>query len=109
MIRAAVLAAAALVSAAPAFAQGGSLASGELALNLSSVLGAEEFCGLSYDQAAIQAFIEERVPADDMGFASSLALMTSGADFQQSMMSGSAKTAHCAAITRTARHYGFIK
>lgn len=81
----------------------------EAATNLGAVLAAEAFCGLSYDQAAIQAWIEANVPADAMDFPSTLSMMTSGSEFQQNEMSGSAKTAHCSAIARTAKHYGFVK
>lgn len=109
MIRALAFATLSLVGASQAIAQGSSLETMELAVSLGSILGSEQFCGLSFDQAAIQAFIDEKIPADDMGFASDLSMMTSGATFQQSGMSESSKTAHCAAVARTARHYGFIK
>ena len=96
---------AAMLAATPAAAQ---LETMQLAVELGSVLGSESFCGLTYKQDRIAAFIAEKAPANDMGFAPNLAMMTQGADFQNQSMTPSAKTAHCAAITQTARHFGFI-
>lgn len=80
-----------------------------LANELGSVLASEELCGLAYDQAAIAGFIEKRVRADDLAFASSLKMMTSGNEFQLRGMSPSSKTAHCTQIRRVAKSYGFTK
>lgn len=76
---------------------------------LGSVLAAETFCGLVYDQTAIQAWVTANIPPEDMGFPSLLNMTVMGAELQQKNMSSSAKTAHCAAIIQTAAHYGFIK
>lgn len=81
----------------------------QLAQNLGSVLASEEFCGLQYDQDAIRQFIESHVRADDMGFNSTLELMTGGVRYELEQMSASAKTAHCAQTARVARSYKFIK
>jgi hypothetical protein len=67
--------------------------SSDLALALGTVLGSEEFCGLNYDQAAIQEFVRKRVSPDDMDFPSSLESMT--VRIENQTMSDSAKTAHC--------------
>jgi hypothetical protein len=80
-----------------------------LAIDLGDVLGSETICGLTYDQAGIAAFIEKSVPANDMSFTSNLRMMTDAAQSENAELSGSAKTAHCAQITRVARSYGFIK
>ncbi len=53
----------------------------QIATELGSVLAAEEICGLTYDQAAIGAFIDKTVPADAMGFAANLQMMTDGAAY----------------------------
>lgn len=83
--------------------------SATLALNLASVLAYEEPCQLSYDQPAIEAYIDAKVPDDDMGFSSSLRLFmgTVKADIEE--MSASEKTAQCAQAKRVAKKYGFIK
>lgn len=81
----------------------------QLAHELGSVLASEEPCALSYDQAAIAAFIEKRVRADDMAFSGQLGVQTSGVGYQIKGMSVSAKTAHCTQIRRVARNYGFVK
>ena len=58
------IATAAVLGPASAYAKDSS----DLALALGTVLDSEKFCGLDYDQAAIQAFITKRVSADDMDF-----------------------------------------
>jgi hypothetical protein len=50
----------------------------EFAFQLGTILGSESFCGLSFDQAAIQALIEKKVSADDLQFAGELSIMTDG-------------------------------
>lgn len=94
-----------LCAATPAAAQFESM---KLASELGSVLGSEAFCGLAYKQDVIAAYIEANAPKDDMGFASNLSLMVQGNEAQNQSLSTSAKTAHCTAITQTARHFGFI-
>lgn len=90
-------------------AQADDLAMMMRAQELSSVIAAEEFCGLNYDQPAIEAWIAANVPPEDMAFSNMLTSGIMGAEFQQKQMSTSAKTAHCAAIAQTAKHYGFVK
>ncbi len=81
----------------------------EVINDLSTVIASEDFCGLTYDQAAIAAFVEAKVPADDMGFASSLNIQVTGSRYMNDKMTASAKTAHCTQITRVAKSYGFTK
>lgn len=80
-----------------------------LANELGSVLASEALCELSYDQAAISAFVEKRVKADDMSFANNLRMMTGGQEMQLKSLSASGKTAHCTQIKRVAKSYGFTK
>ena len=80
-----------------------------LAQHLGSALAAETFCGLSHDQAAISDFIAKHVKRDDLGFASTVNLMTGGMQEEQKSMSPSSKTAYCSQTARVARSYGFIK
>lgn len=94
--------------AAPAFAWD-DFESMTLANELGSVLASEEACGLTFDQDAISAFIEKRVPADDMAFPSSLNMMVMGSEAQIADMSTSAKTAHCTQIRRIAKSNGFLQ
>lgn len=100
-----ILTAAALAMVTPAAAADSSM---ETAMQLGTVIAAEEPCGLSYDQAAIEAFIDKKVKATDLDFASSLEMVTSGQAFQIKKMSKSALTAHCAQIRRAAKAYKFI-
>ena len=107
MIRFACTLAVALGLAGPAVAQ--SFDTLQKAQALGSVLAAEEVCGLSYDQAAIEAWIAANIPADDMQFAGQLAMMTKGGEFELQDMGASARTAHCTQIRRVAGSYGFTK
>lgn len=81
----------------------------QLAMDLGSVLASEEPCGLTYSSGAIEKFIDQKVPADDMGFPSELSMMTSGAEFQIKEMTPAAKTAHCRQIKRVAKSFGFTE
>lgn len=94
-----------VAGAAHAMSKGEAL---DLAGQLGLVIGSETACGLSYDQAAIAAFITANVPPDQLDFAGYLQIEIDMEtdDFQD--MTTSAKTAHCAAVTRSARHLGFI-
>jgi hypothetical protein len=98
------------IAVAAAFLPASSYAkdSTDIALALGTVLASEEFCGLNYDQAAIQEFVRKRVSPDDMDFPSSLESMTAGVRIENQTMSDSAKTAHCTQIARIAKSYGFI-
>lgn len=89
-------------------ALGQSLTSIQLATALGSLLASEKFCGLQYDQDAIQKFINSKVSEKDMNFPSTLQMMVMGSEAQNADMSPSAKTAHCTQIARIARSYGFI-
>lgn len=99
--------AAAAALAGPVSAQ--SLESMSLATNLGDVLASEAFCGLAYDQDAIQAYIGKHVRADDMSFPSTLDMMVMGQKAQMEDFSASQKTAHCAQVGRIAKSYGFVK
>jgi len=81
----------------------------QVALELGTVLAAEDFCGLSYDQEMIASYIEKNVAADDMGFPSTLQLLTAGKQSEHKNMSATAKAAHCTQIRRAAKANGFIR
>lgn len=100
-----LLVALALVTATAAHAQN----SITLALQLGSVLASEEPCGMTFDQAAIAAFIESKVKATDLDFPSTLNMMTQGQEVQIRDMSKSALTAHCTQVRRLAKSYKFIQ
>lgn len=86
-----------------------SMASMQKAQDLGTLLAAEEFCSLTYDQGAIGRWIDENTDPADMGFSGTLNMMTEGSAFQLRDMSDSSKAAHCRSIERTARHYGFVE
>jgi hypothetical protein len=77
--------------------------------NLGTVIGSETYCGLTYDQGAIKAFIEKHVTASDRDFIGDLDMRVSNVGAAVEHMSLSEKTAHCTQVTRAAKAYGFIK
>jgi hypothetical protein len=81
----------------------------EAVMMLSTLIGSEQACGLTYDQAAIAAWITTNVPPDRLNFAGALQLITQGQQAQVDLMTGSAKTAHCTTVAQSARHLGFTK
>lgn len=83
--------------------------SNQVALELGTVLAAEDFCGLTYDHEMIASYIEKNVAADDMGFASILQLMTAGKQSEHKDMTATAKAAHCSQMRRVAKTNGFIR
>ena len=80
----------------------------DAASQLGSVIAAEGFCDMAYNQSAISAYIESTVPADDMGFASLLDTTGDIAAYNQEGMAQSQKTAHCTQMRRVAKSFGFI-
>lgn len=97
---------AAIAFSSSAFGQ--SLEMRQLASGLGDVIAAEAFCGLSYDQAAIETFINEKVPEDDLTFVGDLTASIEVSAFDQEAMTQSAKTAHCTQIKRAAKAHGFL-
>ncbi|MCU0900515.1 MAG: hypothetical protein MUC82_08475 [Cypionkella sp.] len=75
--------------------------------NLASLLAAEEFCGMSYSQPAIENWVTENVPPERIE-ATQLHMGVKGHEMMQEGMSASTKTAHCAAARQTATLYGFV-
>lgn len=78
------------------------------AMSLGTLIGSEEYCGLTYDQTAIEDWIADNIPADAMEFPQNLEMGVTAETYTQDDRSPSAKTAHCAGISRTAKHYGFV-
>ena len=76
---------------------------------VASVLAAEEFCGMKYDQDAIRAFVEKNIKSDDIEFASMLGLITSGTRMQNEQMSESEKTAHCTQMRQVRKSLWFCQ
>ena len=75
---------------------------------LGDILGAEQHCDLTYDQAAIAAWIEATIPADRLDFASTVDGLANLARFTLDGQSLSQRTAFCTSIRRAAAHLGFI-
>lgn len=81
----------------------------ELAQGLGMVIGLEERCGLSYDQAAIDRFVDERVPPQDLGFLGLLSSMITVTEHGASDQSESELRVRCRAVENSARAFGFVE
>jgi hypothetical protein len=80
----------------------------KLAAELGDLIASETHCGMQFNQAAIERYIEEKVPDGAIGFTVTLATMIAGADYEITQMSGSQKTVQCTQARRVARKLGFI-
>ncbi|EEE45801.1 hypothetical protein [Roseibium alexandrii] len=80
----------------------------KVASHLGSVLGSEAACGITIKQAAISAYIEEAVPADDIEFTSDLNSNTDLMRYELEEMPETQKNAHCVQIRRVSKAFGFI-
>ena len=80
-----------------------------VAISLGEVLGAEDFCGLKYDQAAVKSFMDKNVSKDDAEFARLLRMVTGWTRYRDGTMSVADKTDECSGIAVTARSFGFIR
>jgi hypothetical protein len=78
------------------------------ASELASLLGSDEACGLTFDQAAVQKYIDDYVDPSDIGYSERLGTFIgmTRRDFRD--VSKDEKTIRCYLIRRTAKHYGFI-
>lgn len=81
----------------------------ETASSLGLVLASEEFCNLSFNQTAVESYIDQNVPADDMAFTSDLRAGITMGEYQIESMKGADAVAHCRQIARVAKSFGFIE
>lgn len=79
-----------------------------LSSDLGSLLASEEYCGLNYNQDAIDDFIQENVDPNDLSFPTHLNTAIIGHKYTIEQQTASMKTAHCSAISSSANHYGFL-
>lgn len=93
------------------FATGSTMAldSYDAAEQLANVLASEQICNLTFDQDAIEAWIEANVAADDMEFSGNLTGSMSLSEYMLDEMPPSAQTAHCAQVRRVSKSFGFTK
>ncbi len=83
--------------------------SNAVAVSLGEALGAEDFCGLRYDQGAVKSVMDKNVRKDDADFASLLRMVTGWTRYRDGTMSVAEKTDECSGIEQTARSFGFIR
>lgn len=79
------------------------------AINFGTILAAEEPCGMSYQPSAIQKYVADIVPAEDVGFPATLTRWTRMQKSRVDDMTASEKVAYCASSRQTAAKLGFIQ
>ncbi|WP_223479260.1 signal recognition particle [Oricola indica] len=80
----------------------------QTATELGDLLASETVCGFAYNSDAISTYIDENVPADDMGFNPMLDMMMGGRTEMMKSMTDSQKVAHCRQTERVAKAHGFL-
>ncbi len=92
--------------AVPSIAQAEYRSTATVILELSSIVGGAEKCGVALDDAAIRAYVARNVDPADMSFTSAfpsnLALARQTAD----RMTGNGLAAYCEALSRSAEANG---
>lgn len=95
----------AVALAAPAGAQ----SARELRDTLSIIFASEEPCGFTYSHDAIADWVDQHVDPSDMRHSTGVAPYVSIHTDRINSQGQSERVAHCRAVERTARHYGFIE
>ena len=76
---------------------------------LGTIVGSEKLCGLTFDPAALAAFVAQHIAADDIEFASNLQSETLELRVLDRDITSGEKIARCAQVKRNAEHFGFLK
>lgn len=102
-----IAALAALVST-QAVAQNSARERREVADLVADTIAGEALCGYRVRASALRQFIDERIPASDIGFPGLLEGAVTVAEIRTRDLTGSPRVAHCFTVSRTARFYGLI-
>lgn len=86
-----------------------SLSNHDLAEDVATIIAGAEVCDLALSEAAVLAYIDERVDHTVMGFSDSLDQNLRLARFTAEKWSGLVRSAQCRAIENSARAQGFIE
>ncbi|SON55797.1 hypothetical protein HDIA_2256 [Hartmannibacter diazotrophicus] len=78
----------------------------DVADRLGEIIGAEDACGLTLDQAAINRYVSNHVAADDLDFVGYLKTSTWTAKEDLSEMGATERSAHCMQVVRSAKAIG---
>ena len=76
---------------------------------IGSLIAAERFCGLKYDDDMITVWVDDRVHHSDRSFFAKLDTAIVQNERRQYAMSGAARQAHCSNVFAAANHYGFLE
>jgi len=76
---------------------------------IGSLIAAERFCGLKYDDDMITVWVDDRVHHSDRSFFNRLDTAIVQNERRQHAMTGAARQAHCSTVFATANHYGFLE
>lgn len=80
--------------------------SDKVARELGAFLGSETICSLQINYARVQAYIREKVPANDLDFANELRSQAELVNFRYGNMTTAMKVAHCEQMGRAGEALG---
>lgn len=80
----------------------------KFAIDLATILPAEQLCGMKFKPEQIAAFISTRIPVDNISFPNELIYWTQRQKKTIATLSTSEQTAYCAQVSRISRFYKFV-
>lgn len=75
---------------------------------IGSLIAAERFCGLRYDDDMITVWVDDRVHHGDRNFFTLLDATITRNEHRQHAMNHAARQAHCRSVFAAASHYGLL-
>jgi hypothetical protein len=81
----------------------------QAAETLGSIIAAEHFCGLRYDEDVLNNWVDDRVHYSDSGFYTVLHQVVDYHEQQQNQMPSATRSSHCRTILEMANYYGFLE
>lgn len=82
--------------------------SSRVAYELGHLLGMERTCGLELNPVAVRAYINARVPAEDLSFAPALEMMAAAGRNKADRSTGAERDVQCALALRSADALGLL-
>ncbi len=80
-----------------------------IALTLGDLAGSEQLCGFAIDSEALEIYIANTIPGDDLDFASTMRDAAKLMPDKFADMSRTMQVAHCTQMKRIAKSLGFSK
>lgn len=79
----------------------------KFAIDLATILPAEQLCGVKFKPEQIAAFISTRIPVDNISFPNELIYWTQRQKKTIATLTSAEQTAYCVQVSRISRFYKF--